>query len=258
MYLESDVVPVCHYSVGPTGAEIEKLYGTAFFLDDDGVFVTARHVIENAYSAIAETNLKVGLVVKAESGADPTSIMTEIAAVEFAVKPFDIALGRVNYSCKPVFALYTKEVEAWKDVAAYGYPENAVTGHPGSLFMTTRCHKGYIQRLLAAVDKMPNPTPPAFELSFLLSRGISGAPLFLQRAGTPEVIGVCVGTFRSEIVEDTYTEILEDGKTYKETTLSVEQYGIAQDLRPLHDWKPKLLSGKSVIEVSNDWIKKAP
>ncbi len=75
--------------------------------------------------------------------------------------------------------------------------------------------------------------PYAFEFSFLISNGLSGAPLYIYNDLQPNstIIGICVGTHRSE---------------YRD---SIDEYGIAQDLRPLLSWKPSLLKGKVLGEI---------
>lgn len=89
--------------------------------------------------------------------------------------------------------------------------------------------------------------PPGFELSFLLGRGASGAPIFT----IPDeiVIGVGVGSFKSEELDDEIVDVLDDGVEYREKRLKLEQFGYAHSMMPLLDWRPKLLAGKSLAEV---------
>ena len=64
-----------------------------------------------------------------------------------------------------------------------------------------RCQKGYIQRVIAKGEIKIGPAAPAYELSFNVSRGLSGAPLFMSRHPKDIVIGVCVGSTRSELID---------------------------------------------------------
>jgi hypothetical protein len=90
------------------------------------------------------------------------------------------------------------------------------------------------------------PHPDCFELSFAITNGLSGAPLFTTRRNTQELIAVCVHSLDSEIVIDSHTEIEEDGSQYNERRARVEQYGIAHSLLALMDWKPAILKGASL------------
>lgn len=150
---------------------------------------------------------------------------------------------------QPTFCLQEREVEVWQDVATYGYPLNALSHDPEELLsLNLRCHKGYIQRLLRSGETYLGNNPASFELSFMLSRGLSGAPLFIHQQPKDIVIGVCVGSVKSETVEHEFLEVDDAGKSYSEKKVSVEQYGLAHDLLPLYQWKPKLLEGKTLIE----------
>ena len=94
--------------------------------------------------------------------------------------------------------------------------------------------------------------PLLFRLGFagitlLLWRGMSGAPLCVSaennRYGT---VGVCVGSARSEVVDDEIVHVIDRNKEFRETRLRIEQVGIAQDIRPLLDWPPSFLEGLSL------------
>ena len=142
------------------------------------------------------------------------------------------------------------EVTEWQDVATFGYPINLVTPVLDSLNLNIRCHKGHVQRLTKPEDIPFGEHPSGFELNFLLSKGLSGSPLFVPKGPRDFVIGVCVASLRSETIEDQIEERNEDGKIYKESILSISQYGFAHDIRPLFDFKPNIYDGQSLTEVS--------
>ena len=250
MYLQSYVVPVCLYALEGGRANIKELIGTAFLISGNGHFLTARHVIESAEANAAAKGLRVALVLKDEGGRSSSSVVADVTQREFAPEPYDIAVGHVHYHCETLLVLSSLDIDVWQDVATFGYPLHAVSGDPCALRLNIRCHRGYIQRLLRPGDAPMGPNPHGLELSFLLSRGLSGAPLFVHRQPKDVVIGICVGSFRTELIEDEQLEVMEDGSTYKEVKLKVEEYGVAHDLRPLYDWKPGILNGQSLLEIS--------
>lgn len=246
MFLQTYIVPVCMFHETNTGATVSKLAGTAFFIDANGTFLTAKHVLDQAYAEAQATGREVGLVVKDKGGTSPESMIARIRAAETPPPPWDIACGKVNYGC--ITKLRTPQstedlgvVGAWRDVATLGYPLDAKAGDPSQIRLNFRALKGFIQREIMPEDMM-HPHPPGFELSFLISAGMSGSPLFIHEQERDILIGVCTGSFRSEIIDHSLTEVTDNGTEYKETVSRIEQHGIAQDLRGLVDWQPSFLN----------------
>jgi hypothetical protein len=253
MFLQTYIVPVCIFQEVEATATITKLAGTAFFIDTDGTFLTAKHVLDDAYAQAAATGHEVGLVVKENGGKSPKSMVARIRAAETPPAPWDIACGKVRYQCPTALRTPKRDenlgtVGAWRDVATLGYPLDAKSGDPTAIRLNFRALKGYIQREIHPED-MLHPHPPGFELSFLVSSGMSGAPLFIHKQERDILIGVCTGSFRSEIIDHSHTEVQEDGSEYKETVSRIEQHGIAQDLRGVVDWRPSFLD-RCLGEVS--------
>jgi hypothetical protein len=250
MFLETWVVPVCLYDQQGATANIRELFGTAFFINNRGHFMTARHVVESVEAAAQSKSLDVGLVIKLDNGASAKSGIVPILHRAFAPEPFDIVVGLVDYRCKTHLAFEEIAIEVWQDIATYGYPINAVSGDPGELNLNIRCHKGYIQRLTKPADIPFGSHPEGFELSFLLSQGLSGAPVFVYKGDRDVVIGVSVGSIRSEIVEDKHEQIEEDGRIFRETRLKIDEYGLAHDIRSLLGWLPAGFNGLSLLQLS--------
>jgi hypothetical protein len=250
MYLQSYVCPVCLYSVEEGIATIRELIGTSFFLNSFGLLVSARHVFESALSNSTAKGFRTGIVVKDQGGKSLTSVICPLDRFEAAPDPFDIAIAVLNYRCSTLLIADDITIQEWADVATLGYPIDAVSGPISKLNLNLRCLKGYVQRPLRPGDLHLGGNPPAFELSFLLGRGLSGAPLFKHAQPKDIVIGVCVGSSRTEVVEDEFTEIQADGRKYTEKRLKIDQFGVAHDMRPLLDWKPGLLAGISLREAS--------
>lgn len=257
-FLQSYVVPVCRFKVDDGAATILTLEGTAFFISSKGHFVTARHVLDGSEARCKnEPGTFTGLVVKSLDPATPAkNLLAPILLYEGSLPPFDIAVGQVHYTGPTTLTLRRDEVvDVWLDVATFGYPIHAVSGPPDKMNLNLRAHKGYVQRMLNPGDIAIAPNPSAYELSFVLSQGLSGAPLFSTKYGPAKrdtVIGVCVGSVRSEIIEDEHVEVIDGDTKYRETKLKIEQHGIAHDIRPLLDWRPKVFEGKSLLEVANE------
>jgi len=246
MFLQSYVVPVCLYDIKNDVAVLKSHYGTAFFINSSGIFLTAQHVLNSAYIDAKNKNLNVGLVVKDDNGKNIKSVIVDIKDKEYAPAPFDVAVGVTSYKCDSYLTFKEQDVSVWQDVATMGYPLNAVSGEPDALMFNLRVHKGYIQRVLPPGTLRLANNPESFELSFLLCKGLSGAPIFIHSGEKDFVIGVCVGSARTETLENEFSEIQENGDVYKEKIMKIEEFGIANDIRPLLSWKPSILSGKSL------------
>ena len=162
------------------------------------------------------------------------SFIAPVLEDEAAPEPYDACLLQTDYLNRRTFLTFGgPPVEVWQDVATCGYPINALTGPPEALFLNLRAHRGYVQRILKPDDLPFGPHPAGFELSFLLSRGLSGAPLFVKGKFKDIAIGICTSSMRSETIENQRTEVLEGGETYRELQLRIDEFGVAQDLRPL-------------------------
>ena len=65
-----------------------------------------------------------------------------------------------------------------------GYPETALNTSAGNFNIHARMLKGYVQRLVAAGEiSLIAPHPACYELSFPVTLGMSGAPLFAAEGG---------------------------------------------------------------------------
>jgi Trypsin-like peptidase domain len=250
LYLQSYVLPVCLIEASCGVANIRRLCGSAFLIGTRGVFLTARHVLEVALIEAERDGLHVAIIGKGVDGTTQDSTASVVQQHEYAPQPFDVAVGISAYSARSLLTLQPMDCEAWKDVATFGYPTQAVSGPAEALNLNLRCHKGYVQRLLIPGDLHIGQHPKAFETSFLIGRGMSGAPLFVHAEPQDIVIGVCVGSARSEVIEDEVLEVQENGTSYKELKLKIEQFGIAHNIGELLDWKPAMLSGRTLQEAS--------
>lgn len=239
--LEDYVVPVCEFVVEAGQARLVKLEGTAFFAAPDGVFVTAAHVLRSIEARRTETKNPFGLVVKDHQDAR-RSLLSPIQWYDYAPAPFDIAVGKVSHYSRCWFHQYRgPQIGCWSEVATLGYPETALNPLPAGFNAHVRGLRGYVQRPIDP-DELPalRPHPRCFETSFAVTAGMSGAPLFATLGVERHLIGVCIGSYCGEVVDYRHTTVAEDGAKYEERQTRVEQYGIAQAIDALADWKPNV------------------
>ncbi|WP_137112493.1 serine protease [Rhodobacter sp. SY28-1] len=246
-YLQSYVVPICSYTIHEEEADLKKLFGTAFYFGNNGFFLTARHVVDEAQSFADEKGHLVGLVVKADQGRQEQSTIIPLKTYEHAPAPYDITAGKSGYFPPTPLKVANAQVSVWTDVAGLGYPDSAAVIDQQTLWMNVRGYKGHIQRPTVPRDIVIGTHPNGFELSFLTGPGSSGGPIFTL---DETVIGVIVASFRSQQTEDQIVEIQKDGSTYKELRVRVEEFGFAHDIRGLLDWRAEIFEGLTLSEVS--------
>lgn len=128
-----------------------------------------------------------------------------------------------------------------------GYPEMALNVTSTLFNVHMRMLKGYVQRPIRSGEiPMLSGYPDCYELSFPITTGMSGSPLFTTDRGKQQLAGICIGSWSNEIVDHVYEEVDEDGKRFQEKRLKVEQAGLAIQILPLLSWKPALLGGMSL------------
>jgi hypothetical protein len=248
-YLQSYVIPVCTFEEVQGQAHLRSTHGTAFMVNDWGIFLTAAHVLSEAIQHAAANGSEVGLCGKTDGGYGEDSIIARVFKHELAPKPFDVAIGATQYSTRGPLKLGAREVAPWQDVATLGYPlSSKIEDGDDAIWMNMKVHRGYVVRTTLPRDMSIGEHPNGIELSFLLSPGMSGSPVFT----VPDevVVGIGVGSFSSELTDAFIEEIDEDGRTYKERRVKIEQFGFAHDLRELLGWKPAILSGLSLLAAS--------
>src|SRR5262249_2299592 len=145
-YLETYMVPVCRFDSSSSGALIRSFHGTAFLVNDAGVFVTARHVLEKGSDAVAKHGGFLGICVRPPNGAG--NVAANILSFAHADPPYDVSIGRCNGSCSTLLTVGDVEVGPWRDVATFGYPETALNVSPKGFWMYGRGFKGYVHRLV--------------------------------------------------------------------------------------------------------------
>jgi len=250
-YLQSIICPVGRFIVLGEKVEIQKIYGTGFFIGDDGLFLTARHVIETVRADVEVEGGHIGLFPMQPTSSGPVSFNAIVLDYEIAPHHIDAVLGRTGYRCKSFLKLGNPDVDVWQDIGTTGYPVQTIEKVGDKIEMQQRAHKGYIQRVVPAQRIRTGPKADSFELSFAITQGMSGAPLFIHQAEHELVIGICVGSHQSRVTEYENIEIHEGQSKYSEKLFRIEEFGMAHDVRALIDWTPKLLGGMSLGRATN-------
>ena len=240
-FLQSVICPIFRYVDSDAGAHVEKLHGTGFFVGNEGVFLTAKHVLEEAFEDARGEGGKVGVFPIQSVNDANVSLSIEIEAHEFAPHPFDVAVAKTKYPVASFLKLSTRVIDVWLDVATTGYAADLAVKDEHRYEAQQRALKGYIQRLIPRGRIKISSYPDCFETSFPITQGLSGAPLFVNTRECGEVIGICVGSLRSSIVDFSYNEIVDGARTLSEKTSRIHEVGIANDIRSLVNWTPKII-----------------
>lgn len=234
-FLQTYIVPICLVKVESGVGTVKRIMGTAFLINSVGYFLTARHVIEQAYAAAKDTDLKVALSVKSEGGSGRENRATLLLNHWHAPSPYDVSLGYTGYASPTAITLDYLKIAEWQDVAMLGYPSAALGGEEDNMRINLRAMKGYIHRLTAPSDMKIGSHPEGMELSFNVSRGMSGGPVFIPTEKGLCAVGVGVSSFRGETIEAEVEEVQEEGVIYRESRRRIEEFGFAHDIRPLLD-----------------------
>ena len=250
--LQDYVVPICSAEISGGAAHLRRLLGTAFFINGTGVFLTARHVVQQFHQEQQAQSLGTvcGLCIKSQD----VGVANQFAFLqgwERAPEPYDIAVGRVNAKSRSWFSPPEGIRSAeWQDVASWGYPQTALNTAADNFNIHERMLKGYVQRFVNAGEiELIAPHPDCYELSFAITSGVSGAPLFIVKSDRQELLGVCVGSYSAEVTEYRSTVVEDNGRRLEERSVRVEEIGIAESLFPLLSWTPKLLGERPLAAL---------
>lgn len=252
LLLQSFVAPIYTYKMNSEGVpQAIQLQGSGFFLGV-GTLITAAHVLINA-----QTEINAGRAdgvcssprVLGNDGVEQ-NLFIKISNPECAPHPYDIAVAITDYTVVSDRHFNTINVAIADDVATLGYPESSVQINNGTIYVQARVHKGYVQRVVPQNRLViGEENPKLYELSFAVTKGMSGSPLLTTQDNKEHVVGVCVGTHSSELLDYLSKDIEEDGTTFSEKHFRILEYGIAHDLISLYSWSPGILKGKTLADI---------
>lgn len=245
LYIETYIVPVCRFEVQNNTVNIRAFHGTAFFINSEGAFLSATHVISSGEEDVKRHGGFLGLCVRIDSG----NIASRILHCDLADNPYDICVGEVSFKCETLLTFQKSEISTWRDVATFGYPTNSQNISLEQFWMYGRGFKGYIHRLVKS-NQFPNVVhPDSFETNSAMPRGLSGSPLFVHNEPKDIVVGICVGANSSETLDFMFEEVNDAGEIFREKKVRVEEYGLAHDIRSLFEWRPSGFSGRTLFEL---------
>jgi hypothetical protein len=172
-----------------------RFLGTGFFIDNDGTFLTAKHVFPSESSPQEHTYNAITFDLQ-----NKRPVPCPISDLEFSPQ-FDIALGCVQgaSNIRPL------------DLATKNYPSNldVVTAEFSRTHLKKRedgeitlefdpCfRKGYVMRYYTSTYPESIPTQ-CLELSFPALRGASGAPVLMELGGA--VVGMIIQNIGRELL----------------------------------------------------------
>jgi hypothetical protein len=234
--IEEAVAPIVQCSLVGGAARADAFLGTAFFVDETGVFLTAGHVVKDF--ALGRT----AICVKPDPVKQPSlNAWAWVQSVELAPNGVDVAVGKINFATKCYYDVGGFAEGFFLDVSTCGYPESAIDRRDMRFSLPMRGMKGHIQREIRDPSALGlSFRGCSFELSFPIPRGMSGSPLTTVRHGTLELIGICTASMTSELVDSQHLEVDDGGAKYSERTVKVEQTGIAVSLKAIVDWAPAI------------------
>ena len=115
-FLQDYVVPVCQAEVSANNAKLTRLEGTAFFINRDGFFLTAGHVLRVVMADSSGLTWGLNLMGLTSNH----NFFAHLGEIDFAPTPFDIGIGRVNYPSQSWFSPYSADgARGWTDVARW-------------------------------------------------------------------------------------------------------------------------------------------
>jgi hypothetical protein len=218
----------------PPGGEIE-LVGTAFFIDEQGTFLTA-----SASFSDPKPGTRLGLAVRLADRRAPVSLVP-ILEHEFADPPWEVAIGRAEVATQSPFTWAGRSAASvlWERVHAYGCVAWEPSESPRPARAAFRAYEGNVIEERSAERGLQ---APELHLCFGVPTQLRGAPLFLHERPRAKLLGICVGNgglglLRFPLRSAGTSEVRND------------VYGIAQDLREAGPWKPQLLRGRALRDL---------
>ncbi|RYZ82713.1 MAG: serine protease [Proteobacteria bacterium] len=155
-----------------------KLLGSGFFISPTGIFLTARHVVDEDIDEVATGNLSCAIIDA------PSQTLKYFTITELGNSAdFDIAVGRADLGGQAVTCSRLTDYAPMinEDVFTFGYSESRtelVSNALGRVFLNPQVYTGVITELALEERVSAYVPPPVYVHSVPLGSGISGGPLF--------------------------------------------------------------------------------
>ena len=219
-----------------------EIEGTAFRIGGT-LFMTAGHVVTTIKSSgmtgVVGVFDRNGREMRALAISRSEVIDGDVGIVETE------AVDRESGESSESLPWSTRSIGHFDDLCSVGYAYGFYRSKDRNSIIQ-RVFRGYV--VADPVDFAPIGYPrdgfAAFELSFAAPRGLSGAPLILDRAGVLQVAGVVIGNSQSRMPILEREDVSDDGHE----RVIVQQYesltlGIATQARAILDQRSELLRG---------------
>lgn len=200
-----------------SATEVKRVVGSAFFLDERGLFMTAAHVMRDLEAVDGGLVLRIGESFKYRQPA------------QWEVHPkADVALGRIDAATRPMIDAVTTELYSGTEIYGFGFPDHLCRQEGFMFSAAVRQYTGHVQRIIYREEAFTTPmqgmNTTGVELSWHSPRCTSGGPV-LAAVGTKTAllaIHCCNVTYGEE---------------------EPVRYGAAAAIKDVMDWSPDILDG---------------
>ena len=160
------VIPICSAERFKGSVSLRQLLGTAFFINSAGVFLTAKHVLQQVDKDTSGA-VDYGLCVKSQD-ATAADMFAPLKRWEGAPEPYDVAIGIVDARSRAWFSRPGESpATPWKDVATLGYPETALNTSAGNFNVQPRNVEGiHTKTCRCGRDRLNRTAPSVLRVEF--------------------------------------------------------------------------------------------
>ncbi|WP_420622948.1 S1 family peptidase [Candidatus Poriferisodalis sp.] len=196
--------------------------GTAFELDEPGLFLTASHVLNGASNT---RDVYVGV----DGQLVPAKSIELHPRVDVAALKLELERDCAPLKSDDVSTSQTDSHNLGLEVQSYGYPFRQIA--PGQIQLEPRVMHGHIQRIFLEREH------PMYEVSFPVVDGQSGSPVISHDFSPRRVVGIVTTSVESHAVLQPSTETYEIGDEGDHIrTRTHVLFGVAVAIWPLHQW----------------------
>lgn len=225
--------------------ELISFLGTGFFINSEGYFLTANHVVN-----VENDVYKLFILHKEKK--------CYINIIETSKKP-DLALGQAHLDNENFYLkFYNEDVQGkiamGTEIINWGYSGTKIEkgSKPNKIKLYGRFSKGYICHLSLGEIIWAIEDLPIYECSFPLIAGNSGSPLIMSSFERNNVIcfsSVFTHNTKSGIEEESYEEICENGNVEKIKIMKIIEFAVAYDRTIIIDFMEGTNTNLVYVEI---------